>query len=192
MWRPTAILENDRRKVDISDLKNKFRGQFNPESPHDAYRFLVHMMNGVTNETVHEKDIKKWVKGNKNVATNKFFGLGVTNKCFGLLSGFKVKCENNHVTRTLSSSVFLSLNGSKAKSLDEMIDNEFKKKSSKIFCKECDKKVTSTIRKKLVSLPKSLFVVVDIVCCCMVLFVSVCFCMFWYVFGMMFDAFFCF
>ena len=119
------MVGNDRRKVDVSKLKDKFRVAFNPKNPHDAYRFLIHMMNGVIKESVNENVINNWVKGTNNADTNRFFCLGVTNKCFGILSGFKVKCENNHVSRSLSSSVFLTLDGSKAKSLEKMIENEF-------------------------------------------------------------------
>ena len=51
MWTNTELIM-DKNFVDIKDIKKKFCCAFNPIDHHDAYKFLVHFMNGVTNETV--------------------------------------------------------------------------------------------------------------------------------------------
>ena len=58
MYRSTALM-NDRKLVDISTLKHKFALRFVPYGKHDAYRFLIHVMNGVTKETVHPDDLEE-------------------------------------------------------------------------------------------------------------------------------------
>jgi len=52
MFRPTDVFENDRQMVDLKPIQYLFRGSFNAFIYQDAYKFLVHVMNGVTNETV--------------------------------------------------------------------------------------------------------------------------------------------
>jgi len=50
---------NDRKRVDITDLKDMFSLYFDLEKTHDAFRFLVHIMNGVTRETVDPAFLEK-------------------------------------------------------------------------------------------------------------------------------------
>jgi uncharacterized UBP type Zn finger protein len=118
-------------------------------------------LNGVTKETVEEKILRRWAQGKLNSDTHKFFELGITNQCFGILQGIKVKCEKRHVRYLVSSSVFLVLSEEKGSTIEEMIENEYSYQESDIFCKECNKEVITTYRKKILSLPKSMFVVVD-------------------------------
>jgi hypothetical protein len=59
MFRNTDLAV-DRKVVDITSLKQKFRSLFNPEKPHDAYKFLVHMINGVARETIDSKIVSNY------------------------------------------------------------------------------------------------------------------------------------
>ena len=61
MYRSTALM-NDRKRVDITDLKLRFARLFHPDKNHDAYRFLVHVMSGVTRETVDPAVLMKTSK----------------------------------------------------------------------------------------------------------------------------------
>jgi hypothetical protein len=56
MWRNTD-LAMDRKAVDITGLKKTFGKVFNPNEPHDAYKFLVHMINGIARETINHSTI---------------------------------------------------------------------------------------------------------------------------------------
>jgi len=58
MYRSTELM-NDRKRVDITDLKDKFSLYFDPKRRQDAFRFLVHIMNGVTKETVDPVILEK-------------------------------------------------------------------------------------------------------------------------------------
>jgi hypothetical protein len=57
MWRNTELVM-DRKVVDITGLKQKFGRLFNPKEPHDAYKFLVHMINGIARETIEHSTIR--------------------------------------------------------------------------------------------------------------------------------------
>lgn len=119
------------------------------------------MMHGVTKETVDKELIGKWMGGQKNADINKFFQSGVTNQCFGLLQGIQLNCKQHHVTRSLSTSLFLHLGKHKGSSVEAMIKKEFSSKKIYTYCKECQSKVKCSIQKRLIALPKSLMVVVD-------------------------------
>lgn len=99
MWRPTSELEGDEEIVDIRYLVYSFRGAFKPFLPHDSYKFLIHMMNGITKETVHPKVVEAWKKAKKGSDIVRFFKSGVTNQCFAVLSGAAFKCEKRHVAK---------------------------------------------------------------------------------------------
>ena len=87
MWRNTE-LAMDRKVVDITGLKKKFGKIFNPKEPHDAYKFLVHMINGIARETIDNTTIQAYRNLKKmNIDTYKYFEEGIANKCFGILSG---------------------------------------------------------------------------------------------------------
>lgn len=58
MYRSTELM-NDRKRVDITELKDMFSLYFDLERPQDAFRFLVHIMNGVTKETVDPAILEK-------------------------------------------------------------------------------------------------------------------------------------
>ena len=98
MWRNTDFIM-DRKVVDITHIKIKFRSAFNPNYPHDAYKFLSHLINGVVRETVNFKLVES-IQNNKrtNFLTYKFFESGIVNKCFGLLSGNRFKCMYGHLS----------------------------------------------------------------------------------------------
>lgn len=109
MFRNTDLAV-DRKVVDITSLKQKFRSLFNPEKPHDAYKFLVHMINGVARETIDSKIVSNY-QGHKkkNQETYEYFEAGIANKCFGILSGIEFKCVNGHLDQTLTSHYFMNL-----------------------------------------------------------------------------------
>lgn len=52
LFRATKQLEIDRETVDIKHYQTKLRGQFAPGKSHDAYKFLIHIFNVLTSETV--------------------------------------------------------------------------------------------------------------------------------------------
>ena len=100
----------DRKVVDITALRQKFRSLFNPQRPHDAYKFLMHMMNGVVRETIDHKIIQGYENHKKkNHETYKYFDSGIANKCFGILSGVEFKCDYGHIDETLTSHYFMNL-----------------------------------------------------------------------------------
>lgn len=162
MWRPTSELDGDELSVDITHLEKKFQYAFIPFLRHDAYKFLIHMMNGLIRETVDPEVFKKWKKDEKNYDVIKFSKTGVLNQSFAMLSGASFRCKKGHESRKLSSSLFLNLHTlGGVRSLDELCRNEFGRKKAHHYCRECGEEVRGTYRRKLVTLPKTLFIVVD-------------------------------
>lgn len=74
----------------------KFRNSFDPFQSHDAYKFMAHILNGVTRETVSADIIKAWSKGKVNSDIYKYFENGIINNCFGILLGSNTKCQKGH------------------------------------------------------------------------------------------------
>ena len=98
MWRNTDLVM-DRKAVDITGLKKTFGKIFDPKEPHDAYKFLVHMINGIARETINFSTIRANKKlKKKNVVTYKYFEEGIANKCFGILSTVAHRCTRGHLT----------------------------------------------------------------------------------------------
>lgn len=110
MWRSTSEIENDQKSVDLEDLSRVFRGSFNPSRVHDALKFLSHVLNQITHETVEATLIKAWKKGQDEVLNKEFFKQGILNKCFGISQIYLTKCkEKGHSNRMLEHSLFLCL-----------------------------------------------------------------------------------
>ena len=102
MCRPAGQLDGDQQSVDIKHIVYAFRGTFDPFIPNDAYKFLIHMMNGITKETVSPKSIFK-EKDRKKYSVLKYLKSGVLNQQFGLLSGGAFKCRQGHKESCFSS-----------------------------------------------------------------------------------------
>jgi hypothetical protein len=111
-WRHTDLIA-DRNFVDITDIKTKFRGEFKPQYPHDAYKFLSHLINGVTMETVNMPKKSK-SSAQKHLNTYNYFQQGIANQCFAMLSGIQFECsEKNHISEILSSHSFMNIHETK-------------------------------------------------------------------------------
>lgn len=163
-WRPTDLIA-DRNFVDITDIKTKFRGQFNHNEPHDAYRFLAHLMNGVTKETVTMPKKSK-SSTQKHLDTYNYFQQGITNQCFAMLSGMTFECEGKkHVSEVLSSHSFINIHEAKYMhnelNLEAMIEHLFRRTKGESYCKSCDKDVKGQSQRKILVLPKTILVVLD-------------------------------
>jgi hypothetical protein len=139
-WRQTDLIA-DRNFVDITNIKYKFRGQFNHNDPHDAYRFLVHLMNGVTKETVVMPRLKK-SSAQRHVDTYNYFQQGIANQCFAMLSGIQFECDQSkHISEVLTSHSFINIHEAKYMhgelNLETMLEHLFKKNKGQSYCKTC-------------------------------------------------------
>ena len=114
----------------------QFANEFNCFGPHDASKFLSHILNGVTQETVDANLIKAWASRDESrenfEKTDKFFSTGIINRCFALSTRHNVKCEKGRKTNSYTCSTLLVLN-SERKTLKERLEENFGKKQLRTF-----------------------------------------------------------
>jgi uncharacterized UBP type Zn finger protein len=145
------------RELDITDLKLKFDRQFNQDECHDAYRFMMHLLNIVTLETVDKYTIL-----GKSLDIQKYFKAGVCNQSFGILSNIEFECSEEHITKSQQVSLFLNLKQTDDEDdLQALIDEEFEERKALAYCNQCQDKVEGFVTKEAVTLPKTLIVTVD-------------------------------
>jgi len=72
MYRPIDEIAIDRNTVDITDVREKFKRAFDPDQPHDAFRFLNHLLYGVTKETVSPELVEGWLHSTRSHDQEKF------------------------------------------------------------------------------------------------------------------------
>lgn len=85
-----------------------------------------------------------------------------------MLTETEFECKYHHVTKTLSSHIFLNIHqskvdktGDKTTDLENMIDDLFYYKDIKLYCKWCQEKTMGEFNRNIVFYPKTLIVVVD-------------------------------
>ena len=113
-------------------------------------------------ETVNKKFIKQWIARKKSIYIERYWRSGISNHCFGMLSGMKFKCDDGHLNRFFHTQPFFNLETPhEGASFEEMIKFAFKEKPAFGYCKKCKEKVKGRSRRRLMSLPQSLMIVLD-------------------------------
>ena len=100
----SAELNLHTRELDITDFKLKFDKLFSSKKSHDVYKFMMHLLNILSLETIDRYTI---MGRNENI--EKYFKAGICNQSFGLMVENSFTCKNDHTTKSLQPFLFLNL-----------------------------------------------------------------------------------